>query len=474
MSVGVKGGLPLTHRFDAQTTDPAGLQGRCAECATQRTVPYTVGLSLEVRLGGPFSLSADALFSRADFNHTTTELFSPSDFFVIDEKHLVDRWEIPIFLKYRIKEWQNVHPFVAAGVSVQHNQDFAQSRVYLISTTGAVIRDTPPGNILGPALGVGDTSVGLGGAAAIGATFGHGRVRPSLEYRFTRWASEPIVVSPRIAPFAGAPRPPYWATPTLHSARNESQFLAGLMFDLGGNGGTSGGGQLRAHDRFMFGVKGGMPLTAAFEAQSIDQNPSVSILGKCGECASQRTVPYVVGPAVEIRLQGGFSLSAEALYSRADYNHTSLVDFSVSSFRTQVEDVKHAVDRWEFPVLLKYTANARHALHPFIAAGVSTQRNRDRELSHTMFTRFDVAPIFLSIEPFPLAADADSTLVGPTLAAGVGFGARRMHPSVEFRFTRWTDQAVVVNPVDSRFILNPLPTVHSNQNQAQFLVGLMF
>src|SRR4029077_15918432 len=129
-----------------------------------------------------------------------------------NEKHIVDRWEIPVFLKYGIKQWHNVHPFVAAGVSVQHNQDFAESRFYSISTTGAVLRDFPPGNILGPALGVGNTSIDLGGAAAIGAPFGDGRVRPSLEYRFTRWANEPIVVSPRIAPFAGAPRPPYWAT----------------------------------------------------------------------------------------------------------------------------------------------------------------------------------------------------------------------------------------------------------------------
>src|SRR5258706_10411276 len=102
MSVGVKGGVPLTPRFDTQTTDPAGLQGKCAECASQRTVPYTVGLSLEVRLIGPFSLSAEALFSRADYNHTTTELFSPPDFYVINEKHIVDRWEIPVFLKYEI------------------------------------------------------------------------------------------------------------------------------------------------------------------------------------------------------------------------------------------------------------------------------------------------------------------------------------------------------------------------------------
>jgi len=215
MSIGVEGGLPLSQRFRAQTTDPNGLFGRCAECATERTVPYTVGLSLDIHLVGPFSLTADALFNRADYNHTTTELTSPPANLIFFEKHVVDRWEIPILLKYGMTPRHSVNPFVSAGVSLQHNQDFTESRFDVFPLTGAVSQDTR--NIFGP-LGVAETSMGLGGTAVVGATFGHRRVRPLLEYRYTRWFSQPVVAVPRLASFPGAPRPPYFAVSTLTSS----------------------------------------------------------------------------------------------------------------------------------------------------------------------------------------------------------------------------------------------------------------
>ena len=34
-------------------------------------------------------------------------------------------------------------------------------------------------------------------------------------------------------------------------------------------------------------------------------------------------MPYIVGPALEIRLKRAFSLDLEALYSRLDYDHSS-------------------------------------------------------------------------------------------------------------------------------------------------------
>jgi len=41
-------------------------------------------------------------------------------------------------------------------------------------------------------------------------------------------------------------------------------------------------------------------------------------------------------------------------------------------------DAKHAVSRWEFPILVKYGAGEGHVLRPFVAGGASIQYRRDR------------------------------------------------------------------------------------------------
>src|ERR1700734_2909118 len=64
------------------------------------------------------------------------------------------------------------------------------------------------------------------------------------------------------------------------------------------------------------GVVGGVPLTHDFTAQTL--NPS-GVFGLCGECGTQRTLRYLVGPAIQIHLWRFLSLDAQGLYSRADY-----------------------------------------------------------------------------------------------------------------------------------------------------------
>ena len=60
------------------------------------------------------------------------------------------------------------------------------------------------------------------------------------------------------------------------------------------------------------GVKGGVPLTQAFDAQANPNAPTLSaLLGlqslfsiPSSTNATERTVPYTIGPAVEVRLAG--------------------------------------------------------------------------------------------------------------------------------------------------------------------------
>jgi hypothetical protein len=209
----------------------------------------------------------------------------------------------------------------------------------------------------------------------------------------------------------------------------------------------------------------------AFEVQPLGAFANNPYFNKCAECASERTVPYVIGPAVEISIAGPYSVSAEALYSRADFNHTSSTfSASGSSF---LDDRKKTVDRWEFPLMLKFGIGRWRAIHPFVGMGASAQYNREKTVhwllgSHGLFS----GTVILNSN---VAAPPVSTVVfGPTVAAGARIGRRRLGPTIEFRYTRWFDAALAEASFSSVPSVDSSATVRSSQNQAQLLVGVMF
>jgi len=224
--------------------------------------------------------------------------------------------------------------------------------------------------------------------------------------------------------------------------------------------------------RFTAGVKAGVPLMQAFEVPPPGLFGNDPYFDKCvADCASERTVPYVVGPAVEISIAGPYSVTAEALYSRADFNHTSST-FSASG-SSHLDDRKKTVDRWEFPLMLKLSIAGWHAIHPFVAVGGSAQYNREKTVqwlsgSHDLFRG---TLIVNSNGPAP---QVTAVVFGPTVAAGARIGRRRLGPTVEFRYTRWFDAALMEASFNSTPLVDSRATVRSSQNQAQLLVGLMF
>src|SRR5579859_6166585 len=117
------------------------------------------------------------------------------------------------------------------------------------------------------------------------------------------------------------------------------------------------------------GVAGGVPITHDFTAQTLNPN---GVFGLCGECGVQRTLPYVVGPAIQIRLWRFLYLDAQGLYSRADYiGVNSFVSGSGVSIQKIGIVEKHGIDRWEIPILFKFRLPSWHLVRPFVAAGVS-------------------------------------------------------------------------------------------------------
>ncbi len=187
------------------------------------------------------------------------------------------------------------------------------------------------------------------------------------------------------------------------------------------------------------GIKAGVPLTDFLNAaQSGTFNYSAP------------TQRYIVGGTVEVRLPLGFAVEADALYRRLGYTGSgNLVDVFTTSHTTG--------SNWEFPLLLKYRFHFP-IVRPFLDAGVAWDT-----LAGLQQTISEVSPVSLSSNSSPAELKRNTTM-GFVLGAGVDIHALFLHISPEIRYTRWNAQQ----------ISDALGLLHSNQNQAEFLVGFTF
>lgn len=471
ISLGAKGGLNLQPTLEGRTVDNLGILGRCSECASAHTLPYLVGPSLEIQFSRKLSVSVDALYGRSVYTHTSTTFATPTFAFFNEEKHSVDRIEIPILLRYT-HNWSRVQPFIAAGMTVRNLKDVLQS-----TQNGSFdANGNPPFVFIGASQQstgtMADSSTTLGPTFAVGAQFGSYRLRPSIEYRYTRWTSRPIAVGP-LNSFA-----PVIGSPTLASEQNQSQLIAGLMFDFAGAGSATKTGKVSPSipgrsifSRISIGVRAGIPLTQAFEAKPAGDFAQNPFFNKCAECGTQRTVPYIVGPTIEARIAGPFRASIDALYSRADFNQTSST-FSASG-TSSLQDTKTAIDRWDFPVLLKSDIGRSKFFQPFVGIGTTVQYNRASVAqmlvgSHNLFGGTSV------LRSNVLGPAAEEVVAGPTASVGGRLGQGRRSISLEFRYTRWFESAIARASFGSTPLVNGPVTIRSTQNQAQILIGIVF
>jgi Outer membrane protein beta-barrel domain len=182
---------------------------------------------------------------------------------------------------------------------------------------------------------------------------------------------------------------------------------------------------------FIIGVRGGVQLTDLIDAAG---DGSVTTA----------TRDYVVGPTLGFKLPVGFSVQADALFTRlrVTVNNTN-----------NSGSIAASANSWEFPVTLKYTAGEQ-PIAPFIDAGASV-----RHLSN-----------FGQIGPY-IANAVDRSVVGTdntvgfVLGGGLRFKAGVLDISPEIRYTRWGGENI------SQGFRNFL---HSNKNEAQILLGLTF
>jgi len=182
------------------------------------------------------------------------------------------------------------------------------------------------------------------------------------------------------------------------------------------------GAALAFSQPFSAGLKAGIPLT--------------DFVNTVSGVTSTTTNRYLVGPEVELRLPFGFGVEFDVLYRHFDYtNVTASAAGAVTSFG-------HSGD-WEFPLVAKYKFPS-HVVRPYVEGGVAWDA-----LSGLTSTVGITAQ--------------NTTVMGAVVGAGVDIHALVLHIAPEIRLTRWTSQHFNISNVLS-----------SNQNQAEFLVGITF
>jgi opacity protein-like surface antigen len=192
-----------------------------------------------------------------------------------------------------------------------------------------------------------------------------------------------------------------------------------------------------------FGAKAGVPLT---DFLSTVESPNFGF--------NSTTNRYIIGPTVELHLPFGFGVEFDALYRHLNYaGTTNLVD--------AINQINTSSGVWEFPLLAKYRFRGK-LVRPFVSAGVAwdTLSGLSQTITTTVFPSNTHSTTTTS-QPAELN---HSTTTGFVTGAGLDVHVLLVHISPEVRYTRWGAQ----------HFLSPNGGLSSNQNQAEFLLGITF
>ena len=192
-----------------------------------------------------------------------------------------------------------------------------------------------------------------------------------------------------------------------------------------------------------FGVKGGVPITDAFD----------TFRGNSSAYATN-TKRYLVGPTIQFNLPARFSIEVDALYKRLGYQYDqSLPNRTVFS--------KTVANSWEFPALVKF-AILPGPVRPFVDAGASLRHiSGIEQLRRTV--NAGLAPVDVRLNnatEFNRRND-----VGLVFGGGLEFKLGHLRITPELRYTRWGSE-------NFRDPLNAL--LRTNRNQGDFLLGITF
>jgi len=195
ISVGVKGGVPITDAFETA-------KGNSSFYATN-TKRYVVGPTFELHLPARLSIEVDALYTRLGFDRGVTNASGA----VIDYSTTrANSWVFPVLAKWEILPGA-FRPFVDAGASFRNISGVKQVRSVV---SGATLNNVTLNNA--PEFSKRND---VGATFGFGLAFKAGPVRISPEFRYTRWGSENF-------------RDP--VSTLLSTNKNDGAFLLGLTF----------------------------------------------------------------------------------------------------------------------------------------------------------------------------------------------------------------------------------------------------
>jgi hypothetical protein len=196
---------------------------------------------------------------------------------------------------------------------------------------------------------------------------------------------------------------------------------------------------------FSFGMKGGLPTT---DFLNTAQSGSFNF--------ASNTNRYIVGPTVELKLPFGLGIEADVLYRHFSYTGSGFINGTGGI----LQSTSTTSNAWEFPLLVKYRLPSK-LVHPFVDGGVAwdTLSGLTQAVTNTL------AGVVTSKSSTGNPAElSNTTSRGFVLGAGISVRALVLHISPEVRYTRW----------GARHFLDPNGLLSSNQNQAEFLLGITF
>ncbi len=168
LSVGVKGGVPLTEAFDTARSGPLAFAA-----ATRR---YTFGPTVELHLARGLGVEFDALYRRVSYESDLTSTGQ-----VVVRRTTGNSWEFPLLLKIRFGE-SSATPYITTGASFQHLSGLTQIGDFFEGSTQRRVETSRPGELQNRF----NAGFVIGGGLELHA----GPMRISPEVRYTRWGWE--------------------------------------------------------------------------------------------------------------------------------------------------------------------------------------------------------------------------------------------------------------------------------------------
>ena len=198
-----------------------------------------------------------------------------------------------------------------------------------------------------------------------------------------------------------------------------------------------------AAGQVFVGVRGGIPVSKAFDYSSNPNRPDFSdaFIPAFASYASKLN-PYTVGPSLEILLPLGFGAEFDALYRHLTYHYTGSGGAGSGSL---FDERKIRANRWEFPILLKYRFPTPE-IRPFLNGGISINHVRASNDGVFGFRPSGSSSFFdRQLRFFGQSADYTPelnvrTTAGVVVGGGVEFALGRFKVSPELRYTRWRTQ----------------------------------